>query len=191
MWGNSPRVRIPPSPPLFNSIGRPKRFECDRRLLGSSMEIPESISTAVDEIREQAKKDTEFSRDLAVKFFYHLALLSGAAISLFIPFLSSDVVQDNILSCSRLYIHITFISLVSSMVLSSLRNFVMMKEILRLGSAKHKMANAVTSAAQKGEGYTASSPRPTIITEIFGYIAIIAFIVGTVSAYIFASKVVF
>src|SRR3989344_2867689 len=105
---------------------------------------------AIEEIREQAKKDTEFSRELGIKFYFHWALLSGAAITLFIPFLSSEVVQNNITTCSELYVKITFVSFILSMLLSSMRNFVIMKDILRLGQGKHRIANEL-SKTKEGE----------------------------------------
>ena len=149
------------------------------------VDLPEIVK----EIREQAKKDTEFSRDLAIKFYYHWALLSGAAISLFIPFLSSDVVQNNILPCSKVYVHITFVSFTLSMLFSSMRNFLMMKDVLRLGQANHQMANEI-SKLTPGQKYSSKSPRPMQLTEVLGYVAVAAFIVGIVSTYIFISKVV-
>ena len=143
----------------------------------------------VKEIREGASKDTEFSRDLAIKFYYHWSLLSGAAISLFIPFLSSDVVQNKILPCSKVYVHITFLSFILSILLSTIRNFLMMREVLRLGQAKHQAANDI-SELQPGQPYSFKSPRPRKITEVLGYVAIAAFILGIVSTYIFISKVI-
>ncbi|MFA6585975.1 MAG: hypothetical protein WCS86_02325 [Candidatus Paceibacterota bacterium] len=141
---------------------------------------------AVEKIEKQAEKDVEFSRELSIKFFFHWALLSGAAITLFITFLSSDVIQNNITKCSKLYVQITFISLVISMLLSSIRNFLIMKDVLRLGAAKYKIANDI-----KWGVYNGKTPTPMLITEIIGYIAIIAFIVGIIAAYFFISGVIF
>ena len=145
---------------------------------------------AIEEIRKQANRDTEVSRELAIKFFFHWALLSGAAITLFISFLSSEVVHNNITPCSKLYTLITFVSFIVSMFFSSMRNFVMGRDILKLARAKHKMANELSSI-KESEKYSGETPIPMQITEILGYIAIVAFIVGIISAYIFISKVIF
>lgn len=143
----------------------------------------------IDNISESAKQDTEFAREWRIKFFFHWSLLSGAAITLFIPFLSSDVVQTNITKCSILYVQITFVSFIVSMLFSSIRNFMIIRDILKLGQAKHEIVNKITAGLKEGE--TLETPKPIKITEIFGYIAILAFVTGTISAYIFISQVIF
>lgn len=141
----------------------------------------------IEEITKQAKRDTEFARELRTKFFFHWAILSGAAITLFIPFISSETVKNNITSCSKLYVHITFISFILSLVLSSLRNLVLAENVLKLGQSKYLIAEKIkTNTVKEGD----KTAEPGFIQEMLGYAAIILFIVGIISAYIFVSKVI-
>ncbi|OHA14691.1 MAG: hypothetical protein A2909_03305 [Candidatus Tagabacteria bacterium RIFCSPLOWO2_01_FULL_39_11] len=141
----------------------------------------------IENIEKQAKSDTEFARELRTKFFFHWAILSGAAITLFIPFVSSETVKNNITSCSELYIHITFVSFILSLVLSSLRNLVLAENVLKLGESKFLIANKIkNNTVNIGD----KTVEPGSIQETLGYVAVILFIIGLISAYVFISKVI-
>src|SRR3990167_6397553 len=129
----------------------------------------------IENIEKQAKSDTEFARELRTKFFFHWAILSGAAITLFIPFVSSETVKNNITSCSELYIHITFVSFILSLVLSSLRNLVLAENVLKLGESKFLIANKIkNNTVNIGD----KTVEPGSIQETLGYVAVILFIIA-------------
>jgi len=146
----------------------------------------------VNEIRGSATKDAEFSRELGIKFFFQWALLSGAALTLFIPFLTSEIFQINISSYVVLFGHISVAAFLSSLFFSSLRNFLMMNAILRSSQFKHTIANDLSKAIENNKNYQ-SPPQPggQTFRIIIGYIAVLSFLVGIISSYIVISKVIF
>ncbi len=148
------------------------------------------IQDAIKMINESANKDTEYSRELGIKFFFHWALLSGAAITLFMSFLTNDVVQMNISLDSMIYAHIAILGFFASLFISSIRNFIMMNAILNLAKSKFKIVKEL-SGLKSGEEYT-SEPEDHwgAIRKALGYIVISCFLVGTISTYIFIIKTI-
>jgi|GEM_PF-4460341 hypothetical protein len=151
------------------------------------------LEKAINNIENQAKEDTEFSRELRTKFFFHWAILSGVAITLFIPFLSSEVVKNNVDSSSELYVNATFIFLIISLLFSSLRNFLLAREILKLGQSKYSIVKRLKEISSKPltQEEELKTSEPWKVTEIVGWIAIVSFVLGIISAYIFISKIIF
>ncbi len=62
-------------------------------------------------------------------------------------------------------------------------------DVLKLGQAKHEIVGKIKAGLKEGEKL--ETPKPIKITEILGYIAILAFTVGVFSAYILISQVIF
>jgi len=155
-----------------------------------SMYKPEET---VRKIREDAMEDTKSSRELGIKFFFHWALLSGAALTLLIPFLSSEIVQKNITRCSKFYIGVASIAFVVSLISASIRNFIMMRLILNRAQINHKIANELSKAIREKAEYKTDEQKEEfkLILNIAQYTAIFSFIIGIIAAYIFISIVIF
>ncbi len=148
---------------------------------------------AVQKIREIAIEDTKVSRELGIKFFFHWTILSGATLTLLIPFLSSEQVKENIAQCSALYAKVAIISFIVSLISAALRNFVMMFGILDRAKINHKIANDFSNALATNSDYKSGESKDNfkVPLRIIEFLAIFSFILGIISAYVFISKVIF
>jgi len=153
------------------------------------MTNPEEI---VQIIRTDAMEDTNISRELGIKFFFHWALLSGAALTLLVPFLSSEIVQQNIISHLTPYIYTAITCFIVALIFSSIRNFIMMSAIRDRAQKNHNIANEFSRAIKSGSDYKTEEQKEQyiLVLQVVEYIAIFSFIIGIVAAYIFISKVI-
>jgi len=104
-------------------------------------------------------------------------------------------VQNNIDSCSKLYIHITIISLFFSLFISSIRNFILSNYVLENANTKFMIEDELSKMIEAGtteevKNYKSKPLRSGEVVKIMEYIAIFAFIIGIISAYIFILKVI-
>lgn len=154
------------------------------------MNDPEKI---IWKIRDEAMEDTKVSRELGVRFFFHWALLSGAALTLLMPFLSSNIDQKKIAPYLIPYIKLTIISFIVSLISASIRNFIMMRLILDRAQMNHKIANDFSKAIKNNKKYKTpeQKERFQLVLQITQYIAIFSFVIGIIATYIFISKIIF
>src|SRR3989344_6123286 len=143
-------------------------------------------------LREIAMEDTKASRELGVKFFFHWAILSGTALTLLVPFLSSEQVQKNITSGISIYIIISIFTLTTSLIFASIRNFIMMHLILNLAKIHHNTANKLNKAIKEKSDFKSDPPKEKfkVVLIVVQYIAILSFIIGVIATSIIIFKVI-
>ncbi len=139
-------------------------------------------------IRKTAMEDTNSSRELGVKFFFHWAILSGATLTLLIPFLTSQHISENIPSDLIPNIKITIISLIIALIAASLRNFILSLDMIKRANRHHKIAKALENNTALEEEKEEEGVR---LLEVFQFVAISSYIFAIAQSYYFIANIIF